>query len=140
MMKVSVMKLKCQMKKNGCLSQKRKTYDFESDPESESPVYTELTPVSGPLQEDIEAESIDNTSDNSVFGKDRQTQWMSIPFPEPRTPRKNILKIPKNRTPFTTHVHSAADTFSLFINNAIIETIVNIEGRRERGQNGKIQM
>ena len=118
--------------------------ELDSGEDEDSPVYATLQPVSiarssteqqptnlGVLNEiapDDGNGPVDETSsDRMVLGKDKQTEWHSKHFPESRTPRKNILKIPRNKTPGT-------------IDNNIIKTIIqhtNIEGAREKGKEWK---
>ncbi|GFN87506.1 PiggyBac transposable element-derived protein 4 [Plakobranchus ocellatus] len=62
---------------------------------------------------------------------------MTKPFPDTRTPSKNILKISKNKTPVTNHVTLPNDAFHLFVDDNMIQKIVhytNIEGKREKGK------
>ena len=50
--------------------------------------------------------------------------------------QQNILKLPKQRTPFTDHVKSSVDAFLLYFDEKMIQAIVdytNIEGAREKG-------
>ncbi|KAK3701972.1 hypothetical protein RRG08_017862 [Elysia crispata] len=61
-------------------------------------------------------------------------------FPESRTPSKNILKIPKQRTPSTNNMTSPVEAFLSYIDNNIIQNLVdctNIEGARERNAQWK---
>ncbi|KAK3800663.1 hypothetical protein RRG08_003070 [Elysia crispata] len=92
----------------------------ESSLRDDSPTYTDLQPVSsinGHLTtnssedanelNDAPTDTYDGTSIGDVgeissqtiiYGKDNETQWHNQPFPKARTPRKNILKLPRNKT------------------------------------------
>ncbi|GFR98203.1 PiggyBac transposable element-derived protein 4 [Elysia marginata] len=70
-------------------------------------------------------------SPTTVLGKDKETAWSTHPFPEARTQSKNIVRLPKNRTPFTQHVLSPTDEFLLYINNKMIDDVVEFTINRE---------
>lgn len=94
-----------------------------------------------PVRRPITATDPDDSSNKIILGKDKVTQWNTKPFPEARTPAKNLLKIPKNRIPNTDHVTSPGDAFSLFINDKMIRMIVhftNKDGQRGKGDQWKM--
>ncbi|GFS10392.1 PiggyBac transposable element-derived protein 3 [Elysia marginata] len=140
------MKLTCQMSRNGYPKITRSTSDSSDSDDTESaPVYTSMEPVvldTQPSVSENESEPLTATSTlgepstcspTTVLGKDEETAWSTHPFPEARTPSKNIVKLPQNRTPFTQHVVLPTDAFLLYINNKMIDDVLeftNREGRR----------
>ena len=118
------------------------TGSMSSSSDDDDSVYTELAPAAINIvptvdsHDEIETNEVDSEAgENNILGKDKSTVWYSKPLPEVRTPRKNVLKMPKNQTPFTAHVVSPTDAFLLYVNETMIQTTVdctNREGEKER--------
>ncbi|GFO24935.1 PiggyBac transposable element-derived protein 4 [Plakobranchus ocellatus] len=122
----------------------------ESGGEMGEPTFHDLQPVTLEGQDASDAEDADsdtsgeeeeNVEESSpapdVWKSKDGTEWRSTPLPSGKTPKKNIVKIPKNTVPFTDSVVSPIDCFSLFFTTTMIEMIVqftNTEGKRVRGK------
>ena len=92
----------------------------------------EETPV--PCTVDVATADLESVS-AALTAKDG-TEWASVPLPSRKTPRKNLARIPKNRTPQTETVVNTGDCFGLFLTLTMVNLMVrftNIEGHRVRG-------